>query len=163
MEHEIAAVAERLLATPRDWYSAQELNQLMLAEEPVDELYWLVHDCNDWEPLKTIAQIADVLALTAQHQSRYQIEDDEPVTKYAQGLWLEDGTFTVELAIITAGNAYNMRIGASAEPDRLSSAPDAPIPDAQALTLAQAYEVLAGWASGRGLPEGYGGTIHTYR
>ena len=150
------------LGQVRAWYETDELNLLLAAHEPVRELYWWAGNEPPWTQLESIEQLADVLALASGPGQMYQIEDDAPVTCYAQGQRLNDGNLSLELAIIAEGRSYNMRLGRGVRADRLSSAPDQDVIGDQSLTTAEVYELLAGWASGHGLPPGYGGSIHVY-
>lgn len=158
-----AAVGRLDLQNLREWYSAEELNLLLEDPQPAEELYWKVTCREDWEELESIPQIADVLHLVAEPDETFTFEGEEPVDRYAQGVRLDDGNFMLELAVID-GRAYNMRIAYGPDADQTSSHPDADVErnGPQSLSLAQVYEVLAGWAAGRGLPAGYGGSIHIY-
>lgn len=157
------AVGRLQLDKPRDWYSAEELNLLLEDPEPSEELWWNTTATREWVKLVSVSQLAQVLQLVTEEGHTFQIEGEEPIDKYAQGLRLADGNFMLELAVVD-GSAYNMRIAYGPNADRASSHPDEDVEanGPQSLTLAQTYEVLAGWVSGRGLPAGYGGSIHVY-
>lgn len=157
------AVGQLQLDKPRDWYSAEELNLLLKDPEPSEELWWNTTATREWEQLVSVPQIAQVLQLVTEEGHTFQIEGEEPIDKYAQGARLADGNFMLELAVID-GCAYNMRIAYGPNADQTTSHPDEDVEayGPQSLTLAQTYEVLAGWVSGKGLPPGYGGSIHIY-
>lgn len=93
----------------------------------------------------------------------FAFEGEAPVTRYAQGARLDDGNFLLELAVIDC-RAYNMRIAYGPDTDQASSAPDDDVErfGSQSLSVAQIHEVLTAWLLGRGLPAGYGGSIHIY-
>jgi len=158
------AVGKLNLGRLRDWYDAAELNLLLEAQAPDETMYWKVTATEEWEELASTAQIADILHLVSQEGDTFNFEGEEPINKYAQGLRLADGNFSLELAIVDS-HAYNMRIAYGPNADSASSAPDDDVePNGpQSLSLAQVHEVLTGWVLGRGLPDGYGGSIHIYR
>ena len=148
----------------REWYDAAELNLLLEAQAPDETMYWKVTATEEWEELESTAQIADILHLVSQEGDTFNFEGEEPINKYAQGLRLADGNFMLELAIVDS-HAYNMRIAYGPKADSASSSPDDDVEPygPQSLTVAQVHEVLTGWVLGRGLPDGYGGSIHMYR
>ncbi len=163
MSEKTVTVGHLDLDNLREWYSAEELNLLLQDPEPVEELFWNTTPTRSWEELESIPQIADILLLVTEPGHTFQLEGEEPITRYAQGARLEDGNFMLELAVLD-GRAYNMRIAYGPNAEQTSSGPDDDVEahGPQSLTLAQVYEVLARWATGQGLPAGYGGSIHVY-
>lgn len=157
------AVGQLVLHHRREWYSAEELNLLPEDPEPDEEMFWTTSETPVWEELESIPQIAEVLQSLTEPGQTFTFQGEEPINKYAQGARLDDGNFMLELAVVD-DRAYNMRIAYGPDADLMTSHPDDDVEryGPQSLTLAQTYEVLAGWVSGRRLPTGYGGSIHIY-
>ncbi|ALD63366.1 hypothetical protein AFL94_04840 [Arthrobacter sp. LS16] len=147
----------------REGYSAEELNLLPEDPEPDEEMFWTTSETPVWEELESIPQIAEVLQSLTEPGQTFTFQGEEPINKYAQGARLDDGNFMLELAVVDDG-AYNMRIAYGPDADQMTSHPDDDVEryGPQSRTLAQTYEVLAGWVSGRRLPTGNGGSIHIY-
>lgn len=157
------AVGRLDLENQREWYSAEELNLLLEDAELEEKMYWKVTATDEWAELESTAQLAEILHLVTDYGHTFGVEGEEPISRYAQGARLDDGNFMLELAVVD-GCAYNMRIAYGPDADKTSSAPDDDVEvlGPQSLSLAQVQEVLTYWVQGRGLPEGYGGSIHIY-
>ncbi|WP_159614684.1 hypothetical protein [Glutamicibacter sp. JC586] len=147
----------------RDWYSAEELNLLLIDPELEEQMYWKVTGNYGWEELESTGQIPEILRMVTGYGDTFGFEGEEPASRYAQGARLDDGNFMLELAVVD-GSAYNMRIAYGPDAENTSSAPDDDVArfGPQSLSLAQVHEVLTSWVLGRGLPDGYGGSIHIY-
>lgn len=145
------------------WYEAHELNYLLLEQEIPEEMYWRTTHTGEWDKLRTVTQVPAILLLVQDWGETFSFENEEPITKYAQGTKLSDGNYTLELAVVR-DKAYNMRIGIGPNTDFLSSEPDDEVPTGgqQSLSIAQVSEVLGQWLLGKGLPAGYGGSIRIY-
>lgn len=157
------AVGRLVLHHLREGYSAEELNLLPEDPEPDEEMFWTTSETPVWEELESIPQIAEVLQSLTEPAQTFTFQGEEPINKYAQRARLDDGNFMLELAVVDDG-AYNMRIAYGPDADQMTSHPDDDVEryGPQSRTLAQTYEVLAGWVSGRRLPTGNGGSIHIY-
>lgn len=145
-----------------NWFNATELDALLEEEVAPEEIWWGTSRHDELHKLESVAQIPSILRMVREWGENYSFEND-PMTKYAQGTKLVDGNYTLELAVV-GHQACNIRIGYGADPDCLSSHPDADVEfeGPQSLSIAQVTEVLGQWLLGRGLPSGYGGSIHIY-
>lgn len=163
MNSENESYGQLLLGEEGKWYESHELNYLLQEETTPEQIYWHTTQTCVWNELQSVAQVPSILRLAEDWGDTFSFQDEEPATKYAQGAKLSDGKFTLELAVIS-DKAYNMRIGYGPEADSLSSEPDDDVSAGgqQSLNVAQVSEVLGHWLLGKGLPAGYGGSVHIY-
>lgn len=152
-----------LLEDRGKWLEAFELNCLLHEETTPEQIYWHTTQTHEWNKLQSVAQVPSILRLVEDWGDTFSIQNEEPATKYAQGAKLSDGKFTLELAVVS-DKAYNIRIGYGPKADSLSSEPSEDVSPGgqQSLNTAQVSEVLGQWLLGKGLPAGYGGSLHIY-
>lgn len=134
--------------------------------EPASQLWW-EHMCQfsgqGWHRLESVGQIADLVNTLGEEVDGLSLEDDDPVTRYAQMYYLGEGRFQLEIAkVLPEGGAYNWRIGVGAHTDDAGNEPNTSAENEQLLNRAQLIEVLTSWAQGHGLPLGYGAALHSY-
>lgn len=163
MNKENESTGHLILDDRENWYEAYELNYLLQGEETPEQIYWHTTQTRAWDKLQSVSQVPAILRLVEDWGDTFSFQNEEPITKYAQGAKLSDGNFTLELAVVS-DKAYNMRIGYGSKADSLSSAPDDEVSAGgqQSLNTAQVSEVLGQWLLGKGLPAGYGGNVHIY-
>lgn len=140
--------------------------ELMEAPQPAAELWWqYTQDFSglDWHQLESVGQIADLVLGLDEDTNGIALEDDDPMTRYAQLCYLGEGLYQLEIAkVLPEGGAYNWRVGAGAHADDAGNTPNTSAADEQLLNRAQLIEVLTSWAQGQGLPLGYGAALHCY-
>ncbi|NKG19889.1 hypothetical protein [Paeniglutamicibacter terrestris] len=140
-------------------------NALLEDPQPERPLFWyesINGQATEWQELQGISHLAQLINGLPEDQDFMVVQDDDPETRYAQSMRLENGKFTVELAMFLPNGALNLRVGkgvaAISEPNR----PDEVATLLQELSPAEAVQILMSWASGRGLPAGYAGSIYSY-
>ncbi len=139
--------------------------ELMEMPEPASELWWQhlrQFSGQGWHRLESVGQIADLVHALGEEVDGLTLEDDDPVTRYAQMCYLGEGRFQLEIAKVVPEGAYNWRIGAGSHAEEAGNAPDTCAAEEQLLNRAQLIEVLTSWAQGHGLPLGYGSALHCY-
>jgi hypothetical protein len=115
-----------------------------------------------WTILENTDQIAGLLASLPEPGDTLTLEDDQPVTRYAQVMLIDEGIFHVEIASLQPKGTYNWRIGMGKDADAATNTPDTGTAEVQELTAVATIEVLSSWATGQGLPLGYGAALHIY-
>ena len=81
--------------------------------------------------MEFVAQITDLVHRVAEPSDRLTLEDEEPVTRYAQIMQLGDGLFMVEIARVFEAGAYNWRIGRSRADEDAENVPGDRVTGAQ--------------------------------
>ena len=140
-------------------------NALLEDPQPEVPLVWYVSIddvATEWEDLKGIAHLAQLVTDLAEDGDFMVIQDPDPSTRYAQTMRLESGKLTIELGMLLPEGALNLRVGrgpaATAEPNN----PELAATELQELNSAETIQVLTSWAAGSGLPAGYSGAIYSY-
>ncbi|OFR88742.1 hypothetical protein HMPREF2863_10540 [Micrococcus sp. HMSC067E09] len=140
--------------------------ELMELPEPASQLWWQhmrEFFGQGWYRLESVGQIADLVNALGEEIDGLTLEDDDPVTRYAQMCYLGEGRFQLEIAKVEPeGGAFNWRIGVGAHAEHAGNQPNTSAEDEQLLNRAQLIEVLTSWAQGHGLPLGYGAALHCY-
>ncbi|WP_298712343.1 hypothetical protein [uncultured Micrococcus sp.] len=143
-----------------------EFVEWMEQEAAASDLWWHLRGggAASWgrHELEFVAQITDLVHRVAEPSDRLTLEDEEPVTRYAQIMQLGDGLFMVEIARVFEAGAYNWRIGRSRADEDAENVAGDRVTGAQKLTAAETTEVFTSWAEGHGLPLGYGAPLHVY-
>ncbi|WFP15861.1 hypothetical protein [Citricoccus muralis] len=144
----------------------RERLELLETSQPATELWWEYRrdfTGQGWHELESVGQIADLVLGLNEATDGLTLEDEEPVTRYAQMYYLGEQRFQLELATVVPGGAYNFRIGQGAHAaEREGNTPTTSATTVQLLNRAQLIEVLTSWAQGYGLPQGYGSALHCY-
>ncbi|MBB5750107.1 hypothetical protein [Micrococcus sp. TA1] len=115
-----------------------------------------------WTLLEGPEQIVNLVKALQSPGDTLHLEDDQPVTRYAQTMLIEKGIYHLELAALQLDGTYNWRIGMGKEADAAVNTPDTGTAPVQEMTTAAIIEVLSSWAIGQGLPMGYGAALHIY-
>ncbi|GER23602.1 hypothetical protein NCCP1664_20970 [Zafaria cholistanensis] len=129
------------------------------------QLWWRAQyneDLSDWSELQSLGQLAGLVKSLAVPGDWLQVEDEEPITRYAQVMLIDAGAFHVETAACRPEGTYNWRIGYGSAADDAGNSPASGTEGMQELDTASTIEVLTSWAAGRGLPLGYGAALHMY-
>lgn len=147
------------------WIEALTWNSLLADPQPERPLVWYASIdgvATEWEDLEGTGHLAQLVNDLPGDGDFMVIQDEDPETRYAQTMRLDNGTFTVELGMLLPNGALNLRVGlgagAAKEPNRPGLGPTT----LQELSLAETIQVLVSWAAGTGLPHGYSGAIYSY-
>lgn len=144
----------------------REFVEWMEQEAAASDLWWQLKErgeLGDWHRLDGVGRIADLVHRAVDPRDHLTLEDDDPVTRYAQVMQLGGGLFLVEIARrFEDVGAYNWRIGRGRAGEDAENAPGGLVTGVQELTAAETIEVLTSWAQGHGLPLGYGASLHVY-
>lgn len=133
--------------------------------QPERPLYWyqsIDRQATEWEKLEGISHLAQLVNQLSEDQDFMVVMDDDPETRYAQTMRLENGMFTIELAMMLPNGALNLRVGKGAAAVHEPNAPDQAATILQEFSPAEAIEILMRWAAGNGLAADYSGAIYTY-
>lgn len=157
---------EKLTALDNGTYiDAVAWNALLEDPQPEVPLVWYMSIgdvATEWEDLRGIAHLAQLVTDLAEDGDFMVVQDPDPSKRYAQAMRLESGKLTVELGMLLPEGALNLRVGrgpaATAEPND----PDLAATELQELNSAETIHVLTSWAAGMGLPTGYFGAIYSY-
>lgn len=144
---------------------AMAWNSLLDSPQPERPLYWYQSvdgQATEWEELEGISHLAQLVNQLPDDQDFMVVMDDDPETRYAQTMRLENGMFTVELAIMLPNGALNLRVGKGAAALHEPNGPDQVATILQEFNPAEAIEILMRWAAGDGLATGYSGAIYAY-
>ena len=147
------------------WISPSVWNSLLEEPQPERPLYWYTSIdsvATEWEELQGLAHLAQLVNDLPGTNDFMVVQDDDPETRYAQTMRLEDGKYTVELGMLLPNGALNLRVGKGAEAVNAPNSPDLVAQGVQELSPAQTIEILISWAAGNGLPPGYAGAIYSY-
>lgn len=143
----------------------REQVEVMTRTTGATQLWWeTVIDgvASGWSELQGNGQLVGLVKSLAAAGDKLVIEDDSPVTRYAQIMLIDEGILHVELASLQPEGTYNWRIGMGRDADDAVNTPDTGTAAVQELTIAATIEVLSSWAAGHGLPGGYGAALHIY-
>lgn len=141
----------------------REFVEWMEQEAAASDLWWQLKErgeLGEWHQLDGVGRIADLVHRAVEPRDHLTLEDDEPVTRYAQALQLGGGLFLMEIARRFDEGAYNWRIGRGRAGEDAENVPGGLVTGVQELTAAETIEVLTSWAQGHGLPLGYGASLH---
>ncbi|WBL17723.1 hypothetical protein [Citricoccus sp. NR2] len=159
-------MSEQKTVSPAGVMPPREHLELLETTQPATELWWEYKQDfqgQGWNELESVGQIADLVLGLNDVTDGLTLEDDEPVTRYAQMYYLGEQRFQLELASVVPEGAYNFRIGQGAHAaEQEGNSPTTAATNVQLLTRAQLIEVLTSWAQGQGLPHGYGSALHCY-
>jgi len=142
----------------------RERVELMEQPQAATQLWWQTRvdgKVSDWKLLESVEQVAAILPRLRENCDSLTFEDDEPVTRYAQVMYIDEDAYLVEIASLQPDGAYNWRVGHGRRADDATNAPGQLDP-AHELTFAQTVDVLSSWAIGHGLPLGYGAALNIY-
>ena len=137
------------------WIDALAWNGLLADPQPELPLiwYWSIGGVgSDWEDLTGIGHLAQLVNDLPDDGDFLVVADEDPETRYAQTMQMENGTFTLEIGMCIPNGALNLRVGKGA------SAAHEPNEPGEAATALQTLSR----ASGTGLPLGYAGSIYSY-
>lgn len=129
------------------------------------DLWWQLKErgaVGDWHWLESVGQIADLVHRIVEPGDMLTLEDDDPISRYAQVMHLGEGRFMVEIAKAFETGAYNWRIGRGRAGEDAENVPGGLVTNTQELNAAETIETLSSWAQGHGLPLGYGASLHVY-
>lgn len=147
------------------WIDAMAWNSLLESPQPERPLYWyqsIGGQTTEWAELEGISHLAQLVNQLPDDQDFMVVMDDDPETRYAQTMRLENGTFTVELAMMLPHGALNLRVGKGAAAVLEPNGPDQVATKLQEFSPAEAIEILMHWADGDGLAACYSGAIYAY-
>ena len=116
----------------------------------------------EWQKLQGISHLAQLVNGLPEDQDFMVVQDDDPETRYAQTMRLENGKFPVELAMILSNGALNLRVGNGVSAVNEPNEPDKVTTLLQEFSPAETMQILMNWASGGGLPAGYAGATYSY-
>lgn len=141
------------------------LKSLLADPQPERPLiwFWSINGVgSEWEDLAGISHLAQLVNDLPEDGDFLVVSDEDPETRYAQAMRMENGTFTVEIGMCVPNGALNLRVGKGAAAANEPNMPGEAVTALQTLNSAEAIQVLMSWASGTGLPSGYAGAIHSY-
>ena len=140
-------------------------NSLLEDPQPERPLFWYESvngQATEWQELQGVSHLSQLVNGLPEDQDFMVVQDDEPETRYAQTMRLENGKFTIELAMILANGALNLRVGKGLTAINEPNGPDEAATLLQEFSPAETIQILMSWASGTGLPAGYAGAIYAY-
>lgn len=141
----------------------REFVEWMEQEAAASDLWWQLKERGELgnrHQLDGVGRIADLVHHAVEPRDHLTLEDDDPVTRYAQALQLGGGLFLVEISKRFDDGAYNWRIGRGRAGEDAENVPGGLVTGVQELTAVETIEVLTSWAQGHGLPLGYGASLH---
>lgn len=147
------------------WIDAKAWNSLLADPQPERPLFWYESvdgQATEWDDLKGIGHVAQLVNDLPGDGDFMVIQDDDPETRYAQTMRLDNGTFTIEIGMLLHHGALNLRVGLGAAAAQEPNGPGLGPTPLQELNPAETIQVLMSWASGTGLPAGYAGAIYSY-
>jgi hypothetical protein len=142
----------------------RERVELMEQPQAATQLWWQTRvdgRVSDWSLLESVEQVAGILSCLQDSPDSLTFEDDEPVTRYAQVMYLDEDIYLVEIASFQPDGTYNWRVGQGRAADEAANGPEE-FDNVHELTFAETVDVLSSWAAGHGLPLGYGAALHIY-
>lgn len=162
-EQEIVA-DEAVGAVVEDSGIPRERVEVMEQPQAATQLWWQTkvdRTVSDWSLLESVEQVTGIVSRLQENCDSLTFEDDEPVTRYAQVMYIDEDAYLVEIASFQRDGTYNWRVGQGQRADAATNAPGQ-LDAAHELTFAETVDVLSSWAVGHGLPLGYGAALHIY-
>ena len=150
---------------PGTWIDAVAWNELLADPQPERPLCWFTSingDASEWEDLQGIGHLVALIQGLPDDGDFMVLQDRDPETRYAQTMRLDNGHYTVEIAMLLANGALNLRVGRGVAAGAEPNGPGLWVTELQRLSMAETIEVLTCWAAGAGLPAGYAGAIYAY-
>jgi hypothetical protein len=142
----------------------RERVEVMEQPQAATQLWWQTsvdRKVSAWSLLESVDQVNGIVSRLQDTCDSLTLEDDEPVTRYAQVMYIDEDAYLVEIASFQSDGTYNWRVGNGRPADEATNVPH-DLDAAHELTLAQTVDVLSSWAAGHGLPLGYGAALHIY-